>query len=143
MFLRKICITITSYFISVRLLSFSYFNISSWLTSFVAIQSNLLLRASARPLSFPRVYIILNLYQPSSSNHLTCLRLSAFIVVKLSRFLQLVYTVSSEQLSAYYLHYSNVLTTTNSSLLCILQFCSATNIFREKQATRCHFPSFC
>ena len=142
MSLRKICITIISCFISVRLPSSFYFSISSWLISFIAIQSKRLLKASARLLSLPRVYSILNLYCPSNSNHLTCLLLSAFIVVKLNRFLQLVYIISSKQLSIYCLHYSKVLTTTSDSLLYISQFYSTKDIFLKKQATRCYFPSF-
>ena len=141
--LRKICIIVASCFVSVRLPSSSYFSIGSWLISFVAIQSKRLLKASARLLSLPRVYSILNLYCSSNSNHLTCLLLSAFVVVKLNRFLQLVYIVSSEQLSVYCLYCSKVLTTTSNSLLCMSQFCSTEDIFLEKQATRCHFPSFC
>ena len=140
-FLRKTCITTVSYFASVRLPSLSYFSIGSQLISFVAIQSKRLLRASARLLSFSRVYNILNLYYPSSSNYLTCLLLSAFIVVKLNRFLQLVYIISSEQLSVYCLYCSKVLTTTNNSLSCISQFCSTKDIFLKKQATRCYFLS--
>ena len=100
------------------------------------------LRASARLLSFPRLYSILNLYCPNSSNYLTCLLLSAFIVVKLTRFLQLVYIVSSKQLSAYCLYCSKALTTASNSLLYMLQFYSTKDIFLKKQATRCYFPSF-
>ena len=142
MSLRKICITATSYFTSVRLLSFSYLNISSQLLSFIAIQSKRLLKVSARLLSFSRVYSILNLYYPNSSNYLTYLLLSAFVVVKLNRFLQLVYIISSKQLSVYCLYCSKVLTTTSNSLLYISQFYSTEDIFLEKQATRYHFPSF-
>ena len=140
---QKTCITVASCFTSVRLLSFSYFSIGFQLISFATMQSKRLLKASARPLSFPRVYSILNLYCSNNSNYLTYLLLRAFVVVKLNRFLQLVYIISSEQLSAYYLYYSRALTTTNNSLSCISQFCSTKDIFLKKQATRCHFPLFC
>ena len=74
------------------------------------------LSASARLLSFPGVYKILNLCCLRSSAHLTCLQFSFFIVVNIVRFLWSVKMVSLELLSTYTLQCLSALTTANSSL---------------------------
>jgi hypothetical protein len=53
----------------------------------VPIISSLQLRASALPLSRPRVYIILNLCRPKVSAHQTCLQFKTLVVVKWTKFL--------------------------------------------------------
>jgi hypothetical protein len=63
------------------------YRIAELVIFFDPAMSVLRLSASALPLSFPGVYLILNLYCPMSSAHLTWRRLSSFVVVKLSRFL--------------------------------------------------------
>ena len=80
-------------------LSSCSFKIVVAVTSLPYIRSVLRLSISTLLLSFPRIYTILNLYYPSSSDHRTYLRFNYFVVVKFSRFLWSVYTVSSEQLS--------------------------------------------
>jgi hypothetical protein len=62
--------------------------------------SVLRLRASALPLSFPGVYIILNLCWPKVSDYLTCRLLRTLVVVKFTKFLWSENIVRSEQLSA-------------------------------------------
>ena len=91
---------VTNYYTSTRDPSSYSFKIVVAVTSLPYIRSVLRLSTSTLLLSFPRVYTILNLYYPSSSNHRTYLRFNCLVVVKLSRFLWSVYTVSSEQLSA-------------------------------------------
>ena len=55
--------------------------------SFLSIRSLRLLKVSALLLSFPGVYIILNLYCPRSSAYFIYRLLSVFVVVKLNKFL--------------------------------------------------------
>ena len=51
------------------------------------VKSSFFNKASTRLLSFPSIYIILNLYYPSISTYRTCRLLSTFIVVNYTRFL--------------------------------------------------------
>ena len=90
---------VANYYAGTRDLLPCCFKIEVAITSLPYIRSVLRLSTSALPLSFPRVYSILNLYYPKSSNYRTYLRFSCFVVIKLSRFLWSIYIVSSEQLS--------------------------------------------
>ena len=78
--------------------SSTYFSIAYSFFYSLVTKSSLLLSASARPLSFPSIYIILNLYSPSISAYRTYRLLSTFIVVKYSKFLWSESIVSSKQL---------------------------------------------
>jgi hypothetical protein len=68
-------------------LSVFIFSIAKLVISLVPAISNRRLRASTRLLSFPSVYIILNLYYLRSSAYQTCLRFRVLVIVKLTKFL--------------------------------------------------------
>jgi hypothetical protein len=76
-----------TYFASPRDLSLYCYSTVELMISLVPAISDRRLRALALLLSFPRVYIILNLYYPSVSDYLTCRQFRVLIIVKVTKFL--------------------------------------------------------